>query len=100
MNYGAHFASHLRLTILRVLSELPGGRCNDSMLTDAADAVGVPATRDQVRTEIAWLAEQGLVAVEPPTILKLVIAVATERGLDVARGRVHVPGVQRPASRA
>lgn len=99
MSYGQHFAAHLRLTILRVLSELPGYKCNDSMLTDAADAVGVPATRDQVRTEIAWLAEQRLVTVTDPGLIPLTIATATERGLEAARGRVNVPGVQRPAPR-
>ena len=99
MSYHDHFASHLRLTILRVLSELPGYKSNDSLLTSAADAVGVPATRDQVRTELAWLAEQRLVITDEPGLMRLVIAVATERGLDVAAGRATVPGVQRPAPR-
>lgn len=100
MSYQEHFASHIRLAILRVLAELPDYKCNDSMLTDALDALGLPATRDQVRTEIAWLKEQSLVMTAEPGILKITIAVATDRGLEVARGRVMAPGVKRPTSKA
>jgi Fe2+ or Zn2+ uptake regulation protein len=97
--YSDHFAGHLRLAILRVLSELPGYKSNDSLLTSAVDALGVPATRDQVRTELAWLQEQRLVVTDEPGLIRLLIAVATERGLEVAAGRVQQPGVQRPSSR-
>lgn len=98
MSYHDHFAGHLRLTILRVLSEAPAYKVNDSLLTSACDAVGVPATRDQVRVQLAWLKEAGLVLLEEP-VTKLTIATATERGLDVAAGRAFVPGVQRPSPR-
>lgn len=98
MEYGDHFAAHLRLTILRVLTEAPAYRANDSLLTSACDHVGVPATRDQVRIQLAWLKEAGLVALEEP-VAKLTIATATERGLDVAAGRATAPGVQRPSPR-
>lgn len=98
MNYREHLASHLRLTILRVLAEAPGCKANSSILFNAADALGVPATRDQVRAEIAWLEEQRLVTSEE-AMPGLVVATATERGLDVAAGRATHPGVQRPTPR-
>lgn len=99
MSYRDHFAAHLRLTILRVLAEAPGYKANSSILTSAADGLGVPATRDQVRGEIAWLQEQRLLTSEEPAS-GLVVATATERGLDVAAGRATHPGVQRPSPRA
>lgn len=98
MSYRDHLASHLRLTILRILAEAPSCKANSSILTDAADALGVPATRDQVRAEIAWLEEQRLVTSEQ-SLPGLVVATVTERGLDVAAGRATVPGVQRPTPR-
>lgn len=99
MNYTAHFARHLRLAMLRLLAEAPGYSLNSSILTDAVAELGLAATRDQVRGEIAWLAEQGLAASdELPG--GLMVATLTERGGDVASGRAHVPGVQRPTPKA
>jgi Fe2+ or Zn2+ uptake regulation protein len=92
----AHWQSHLRLTLLRLLSEQPGYKSNSSVLTQAADAVaGFTATRDQVKTELAWLAEQGLVT-NTQVIDGLLVATLTERGGEVATGRAVVPGVQKP----
>lgn len=88
--------AHLRLTLLRLLGEQPGYRANSSILTSAADAsAGFAVSRDQVRTELAWLAEQGLATLDE-AIPGLSVATLTERGADVARGRAVVPGVQRP----
>lgn len=88
---------HLRLTLLRLLVGAPGYRTNSSILSQEVIAFGFEATRDQVKTELGWLAEQGLVAAE--TLMGLVVATLTERGLDVAEGRAVVAGVQRPAPR-
>lgn len=90
------FKPHLRLVLLRLLAEQPAYRANCSILRDAADSVGITATRDQVRTEIAWLREQGLVTTLDASE-RLTIATATERGLDVAAGRARVPGVKTPS---
>lgn len=99
MDYGNHFSAHVRLAILKFLAAQPGHRANDSILTSILPDVGLTATRDQVRTELAWLAEQRLVVQEEPGPMKLIIIDITERGLDVAAGRAAVPGVQRPAPR-
>lgn len=99
MSYQMHFARHLRLAMLRLLAEAPGYALNSSILTDALAALGLSASRDLVRGEIAWLAEQGLATCdELPG--GLMIATLTERGGDVAAGRATVPGVQRPAPKA
>jgi hypothetical protein len=97
MNYNEHFSKHLRITLLRILQGAPAFHANSSILHSFADGLGLSATRDQVRTEIAWLAEQGLVTSEDHD--GLVVATLTDRGLDVAEGRTVVPGVQRPSPR-
>jgi Fe2+ or Zn2+ uptake regulation protein len=91
-----HWKGHLRLTLLRLLAEQAGYQANSSILTTAADhSAGFTVSRDQVRTELAWLSEQGLVSTR--SILDgLMVAKLTERGADVAAGRAVVPGVQKP----
>lgn len=95
MSYAEHRAQHLRITLLRLLAEQPAYKANASLLRDAADAVGLSATRDQVNTELAWLAEQGLLRTATLET-GLVVATLTERGHDVALGRTSAPGVKKP----
>lgn len=97
MSYDAHISEHLRITLLRVLAGAPQYRANDSVLTDAARMRGLGVARDRVRTELAWLAEQGLVSLEP--MESLTVATITQRGQDVAEGHATVPGVKRPGPR-
>lgn len=99
MSYANHFAKHLRLVVLRLLDEAGGFKLNSSVLTDAANAHGLAAARDQMRGELAWLAEQGLIVTDEPAP-GLVVATLTERGADIATGRAQNPGVQRPAPKA
>ncbi|MFD3263345.1 VpaChn25_0724 family phage protein [Phenylobacterium ferrooxidans] len=97
MNYAAHFSEHLRLAILKVLNTAPACRANSSILHSAVDELGLTATRDQVKTELAWLAEQRLLT--NVAAGDLVVATLTERGCDVADGRTVTPGVRRPTPR-
>lgn len=94
-SYGQHFMTHLRLTILRCLTDAPGCSANASILKSVAEECGLPATRDQVHTAIGWLDEQGLV--RRSMVGALVLARLTDRGLDVAEGRARVDGVARPS---
>lgn len=87
---------HLRLTILRLLTEQPSYSANDSVLTMATEAMGLHCTRDQMRGHLTWLAEQRLITTFKPTPM-LTVAELTERGNDVAAGRSIVAGVQRPS---
>lgn len=98
MSYSEHHARHVRLTVLRLLAAQPGYGANDSVLLDSLAAYGFRLPRDRVRTEIAWLAEQGLVTSED--VDGLLIVTVTRRGLDVAAGLATVPGVQRPSPAA
>jgi hypothetical protein len=88
-------AAHLRLTILRVLAGAPAWTANSSIIHTVAVDFGLMASRDLIRTELSWLAEQSLVTIKD--MGALVVATLTERGQDVAEGRVTAPGVQRPS---
>lgn len=92
-NYADHVTEHLRITILRLLDESPAMRSNESVLADAVGAYGFAPSRAKVRTELAWLAEQGLVHLAGDVCL---VATLTSRGEDVAQCRATVPGVKRP----
>lgn len=94
-DFADYLAEHVRLDILCLLAELPGYQANSHVLTEAVSQRGFDLTRDQMRTELAWLAEQRLVTTRAPAP-GLVVASATERGLDVCAGRARVPGVRRP----
>ncbi|HCB41845.1 MAG TPA: hypothetical protein DHW73_04180 [Pseudomonas sp.] len=87
---------HQRLVILRVLSEMPAYRSNSSVLAQALTSYGLEASRDQVKTEIHWLGEQGLLTVED--LDSVLIVQLTERGSDVAAGRAKVPGIKPPGA--
>lgn len=87
---------HLRVTLLRLLEEQPDYRLNESLLADLSEHYGFTPSRDRIRTELNWLDEQCLIGIEREGIW---VAVLTQRGCDVARGRVTVPGVKRPTPR-
>ena len=55
-----------RLVILRSLVDV-GGEANESILNDCLDAYGHRVSRDQVRAQLAWLQEQGVVTIEMKT---------------------------------
>lgn len=86
----------IRLVILRLLAEMPAYRANSSVLTMALERFGHAVSRDQVKGEIAWLAEQGLVTIDD--LDAVLVATLTERGQDVASARATVPGVSRPGA--
>ncbi|OGB77383.1 MAG: hypothetical protein A2496_04485 [Burkholderiales bacterium RIFOXYC12_FULL_60_6] len=87
-----------RLVILLVLAQDPGYSHNEYVLREALAYMGHAISQDKLRTELAWLAEQGLVATTNPA--GVVIAKLTGRGKDVATGVVVVPGVKRPEPEA
>jgi hypothetical protein len=98
MSFATHLREHRRLVILRCLAEIAAQRANTSVLTDGCNHFGITSTRDDVRTDVAWLCDQGLVRTEELTeAVRLVVL--TERGADVAEGRAIVPGVRRPTPR-
>jgi len=94
-SYDDHEAEHARLTILRLLASQAGYSANDSVLRDALESFGFRLSRDRVRVELGWLAEQRLAQLEE--LGPLVVATATQRGVEAAEGRVQVSGIKRPS---
>lgn len=100
-DFAQYHAEHIRIAMLKLLAEQPAYSANDSILTQAVNMMGLTCTRDQMRSHIAWLAEQLLVTrVEAGSSPPIIVATLTERGGEVAAGRSSVPGVQRPSPKA
>lgn len=83
-----------RGAVLQTLASAPGYRANERLLHDVLEDAGLPCSRDQVRTDLSWLADQGLVLLRE--IAGVMVAEVTQGGLDLAKGRVRAPGVARP----
>ncbi|NHC05904.1 VpaChn25_0724 family phage protein [Azonexus fungiphilus] len=96
MSFQDYLRRDVRLVILRVLSEMPEYRANSSVITNVLDQFGHAVTRDQVKTELRWLEEQGLIQLAE--VGSVLVATLLERGQDVARGRAKVDGVAKPGA--
>lgn len=96
MDFSERLQQDRRLVMMRLLAEMPMYCANSSVLHMALERFGHATTRDLVKTDLAWLSEQGLVKAE--AMGPVLVATATERGLDVASGRATVPGVARPGA--
>jgi hypothetical protein len=83
-----------RLTVLLLLAESPDYKANQFLLQSALDGFGHTVSMDRLRADFAWLAEQGLVTDHETADVH--VPQLTDRGLDVAQGRVTHPGVKRP----
>ncbi len=94
MNFAQHQTEDRRLVYLRVLLESAAYRANEFVLQTMLESFGHAASADLVRTDLAWLKEQGLVSTED--VGGVCIAELLARGQDVALGRTTVPGVKKP----
>jgi len=83
-----------RLLILKALAAENDYSIHDSLLRMMLADYGHKESADTIRTDLAWLQEQGLLNTESKGILTL--ATATSRGCDVADGSAVVPGIRRP----
>jgi len=94
---GEEWREHLRLAMLLLLREAPEFSANASLIGDVlrGQRFRFGCTQSQVRAELDWLADAGLVRVED--LERLTVATLTERGSDVALGLATVTGVKRPA---
>jgi Fe2+ or Zn2+ uptake regulation protein len=93
--YADFLRRHRRIAILRTLSAAPGYVANESVLDDVLTAHGVTSTRDQIRTELAWLCELGFVTLEQPG--GFMVATITQSGEEIATGRRVHPDVEKPS---
>lgn len=96
MSYAQYLKEDQRLVMLRTLNEMPSYTANSSVLHGLLVRYGHNPSRDQVKTELRWLEEQGLVTIDD--ISEVLIARITERGQDVATARAVVPGIKKPGA--
>ena len=94
LNFADITRADMRLVMLRCMAEDPGYALNESTLQLAVEMFGHRVSRDQVRSEMRWLQEQGLLAVE--AVSGILVAKLTGRGMDCAEGRCIVDGVKKP----
>ncbi len=87
-----------RLVLLRLLNEMSSYRANSSTLQDQLDkAWGISLSRDQVKTELYWLKDQGCVEIVAENASVIIVKLAT-RGQDVIENRTRVHGIKRPSA--
>ncbi|WP_126977443.1 VpaChn25_0724 family phage protein [Frigidibacter oleivorans] len=96
-DYGDFLRRHRRLALLRHLEACPDYTSNAAILQSVLNGLGITSTRDQVVTELTWLREQGFIAVED--LGTVVIAAASTRGVEIARGLTSHPEIERPSPR-
>lgn len=94
MNYSESVVADRRLLILKALREAHQYTAAARLLRVFLGSFGRAVSADLVESELAWLAEQGLVTVAP--IAGETVATITQRGADAANGLTHIPGVRRP----
>lgn len=94
MSFADFQTNDRRLVILKALEAAAQYKANAYLLRRYCDAVGHVVSADQLSTDLAWLHEQGLVIARADR--DVTVAELTPRGLDVATGRAHQPGVARP----
>jgi hypothetical protein len=92
--FAQRYAEDRRLVLLQALHRAPGYQAGEFVLQQEAARFGHSVSRDLLRTDLAWLAEQGLVEI---TEGETQVALLTPRGQDAAMGLAHAPGVKRPA---
>lgn len=97
MSFENQLKEEMRLVILRLLNELPSYRGNSSTLHSGLNHWGLSFSRDQVKTELHWLKEQGCITIEFDNPDVIVVKL-TERGQDVVEGRAKIYGIKRPSA--
>lgn len=97
-DFAERVAMHRRLALLQTLAAAPGSRANEALLQEVLESAGLSCSRDQVRTDLAWLRDQRFVVLD--RVADVYVAAITQAGQDVAAGRTTVPGVARPSAPA
>lgn len=98
MDFSTIYEEHRRLIILRSLENPKiGPSCNDSILQTICTAeFGCRSSRDQIKSAVTWLEEQGLVKNKVQESGTYIVTI-TQRGAEVATGILTAPGVKRPS---
>jgi hypothetical protein len=91
-----HQQKHRRRVILESLNQATGFSLNESLLKTVLSQLGHQVGKDDVRADVTWLEQQGLLRTEtiPMPRGELWVAHLLDAGATVADGRPH-PGVAR-----
>ena len=84
-----------RLAMLKLLAKAPGRSANAYVIARSLPQLGHGCTLDQVKTDLAWLAEQGLIKSEDLGG-GMVVATLLNRGDEAQAGLASIPGVAVP----
>lgn len=98
MSFQSLRAAQIRRVVLDTLKQDPAYTVNEAILRAILKDFGFAVAQDLLRTELAWLAEQGLITTSDQG--GIVVAKITNRGLDLANGCTVNPGVARPEPEA
>ncbi len=82
----------LRRRILTILALETTYELNHIVIGDALEQNGKATSTDCLINQLLWLNEQGFVTVEKKS--STYIAMLTDRGLDIAKGRARAYGVR------
>lgn len=94
-SFNESLSEHRRIAILRLLIEFRGGG-NESTIHQSLEMLGFRRdSRSVVRDDLTFLSKNGLV--KESWHNDLMIVDITERGVEVAEGRVCVAGVRKPS---
>lgn len=87
-----------RLTVLRALAKAPLYTANHLVLQTALDSAGLLCGEEDILAELDFLQKHNCLKLESLQASNMTISVATltNKGADVAHGRIFLQGVQRP----
>lgn len=83
-----------RLAVLQLLQKEPGYRLNDAIICDLLTQLGQASPLSLVRTELAWLEQNGQLTTQE--LPGCTVAILLEAGAETALGASMVPGIARP----
>ncbi len=99
-DYKDYMLEHLRITILRILEEIPSGTANESVLnTICSKQYAFDNNRARMTETLRWLEERALVKLDVVTEGGLLVAALTSLGERVALGVERFPGIEPPERR-
>lgn len=85
-----------RLCVLQLLHESNGYTANENVVREGLkSAFGHSISHDRMRTDLAWLHEQGVITIGTkgsPWVARL-----TDYGADGVAGATWIPGIKRPS---
>lgn len=97
-NFETRLMEDRRYLLLQLLSEQNAYRTNASLLHAGLHNLGITVSRDAVMTDLHWLKEQHLLALEE-IVPGITVATLSARGQDAVTGAAVVPGVSKPTLR-